>query len=84
MNEMNPFNELATLKDFESLMRRVKNSDLTSEDKQLVTALIKDSSSFMFVQLSETVPAIENTDFLEMDVDLSELDFDIDPKDLMF
>lgn len=84
MMKINVNNELAVLCDFKDLIQRVEASSLTSKDKELVTALIKDSAPYMVASLNENMPTIEDDDFLNMEVDLSELNFDIDPNNLMF
>lgn len=47
-------------------------------------ALIKDSAPYMIASLNGNLPMIEENDFLNMEANLSELNFDIDPDDLMF
>lgn len=84
MMKTNINNELAILSDFEALIQRVRASSLTSADKELVMDLIKDSTPYMIASLTENLPMIEENDFLNMEANLSELIFDIDPDDLMF
>ena len=84
MTKTNINNELAILSDFEALIQRVRTSSMSSRDKELVMALIKDSAPYMIASLNENLPMIEENDFLNMEADLSELNFDIDPDNLMF
>lgn len=77
MNEASPYNELATIGDYEVLFRRVEASNLSIKDKRLVTALIKDSSPYMYIHLSEGFNEIQ-------DIEMNDLDFEIDPNDLIF
>lgn len=84
MMKININNELAILSDFEALIQRGRTSSLSSRDKELVMALIKDSAPYMIASLNENLPMIEENDFLNMKANLSELNFDINPKDLMF
>lgn len=65
MMKTNINNELAILIDFEALIQRVRASNLTSADKELVTDLIKDSTFYMVASLSEHIPTIEDDDFLK-------------------